>query len=211
VGCVDVLESRQDAPVFQRQQIDAVGLILQGRYQRNPGNVGEARIRAGKPGGDRLRRSAAGRGRQGRATGRRGSIYKKRPSRYRLFCTGHGGDIFPADGGVRSFCAQRAFFSTTRLAKNSKPPRSMVIGWSGEMGETEFDFQTVRPSIGIFSNRSAPFSKGFPMRTAGIWRLPHQPERALEYRVRFPPCSAIYAAALEVTRIMFGSLQGNRF
>ena len=101
---------------------------------------------------------------------------------------------------------QRAFFTTTRLAKNSKPPRSIVIGWSGEMGETEFDFQTVRLSIGIFSNRSAPLSKGFPMRTAGIWRLPHQPERVLEYRVRFPPCSAIYAAALEVKRIMFGSL-----
>jgi hypothetical protein len=33
--------------------------------------------------------------------------------------------------------------------------------------------------------------KGFPMRTAGIWRLPHQPESVLEYSVRSPPRAAM--------------------
>ncbi len=56
---------------------------------------------------------------------------------------------------------------------------SMVIGWPGESGNTEFDPHTVTPPDKNFSNRSAPLIKGFPMRTAGIWRLPHQPERVL--------------------------------
>jgi hypothetical protein len=98
------------------------------------------------------------------------------------FRPGKNGDVsrFPADDGDQASGGQRAFFTTTLLPKKSKPPRSMVIGWSGETGHTEFDLHTVTPSIEDFSNRSTPLITGFPMRTAGIWRLPHQPERVLE-------------------------------
>jgi hypothetical protein len=43
----------------------------------------------------------------------------------------------------------------------------------------------IRPPDGYalyreFFEALAPLTTGFPMRTAGIWRLPHQPERVLE-------------------------------
>jgi hypothetical protein len=56
----------------------------------------------------------------------------------------------------------------------------MVIGSSGEAGDTEYDLHTVIPPVENLSNRSFPLITGFPMRTAGIWRLPHQPDRVLE-------------------------------
>jgi|GEM_PF-5569122 hypothetical protein len=56
----------------------------------------------------------------------------------------------------------------------------MVIGRPDETGNTEFDPHTVTPPDENFSYCSALLTKGFPMRTAGIWRLPHQSERGLE-------------------------------
>jgi len=146
----------------------------------DPDNAGEAGVWGRGSVGVGLRCSAAGRMRQDDTDSSRGSIFRKRPSRNWLFGANYGGVVLPADGDDRSPGGQRAFFNTTRLPRKSKPPRSMVIGWSGVAGLTEFDLHTVTPSIENFSNRSTPLITGFPMRTAGIRRLPHQPERVLE-------------------------------
>jgi hypothetical protein len=79
----------------------------------------------------------------------------------------------------------------------------MVSARSGFRGLRSGAFQTVMPSEVMFSNDPGWGSRGFPTRTAGIWREPHHPVRVSRYSVTFPPRAEIKERALGVIRIMY--------